>query len=205
MDFKNRIKGSITQTLVKALLQDAGYHIISLGVEEVIREVAALPLSEYKQLELPHVLRKMPDFFVSDQYVERAWLVEVKYRKEWNDRTRTKLGKDIYEQVKSWSPLFLIIFLGTSTKPNNENPANSIGVIKLEYDNGKIVHKWEKRKPLTKNEVPEIVTTDWDDISWGNFSRFQDIFLDVSTRWESQTILQAFNILKSLKAIDFFE
>ena len=139
MDFKNRLKGSVTQTLVKALLEDARYRTIPLGVEEVIREVSVLSQRDYSDLELPEVLRKMPDFFVADKDISKAWLVEVKYRKVWNDEARRKLGKQILEQVKVWNPLFLTVFLGNSVRPGNNNPVHSIGVIKLTCERGKIV------------------------------------------------------------------
>ena len=95
----------MTQTLVKALLEDAGYRTIPLGVEEVIREVSVLSPIDYSGLELPTVFRKMPDFFVADEDISKAWLVEVKYRKVWDDEVRRKLGEQIFEQVKVWKPL----------------------------------------------------------------------------------------------------
>ena len=37
MKFENRLKGNVTQTLISSLLEDAGYRIVPLGVEEVAR------------------------------------------------------------------------------------------------------------------------------------------------------------------------
>lgn len=87
---------------------------------------------------MPTVLKKMPDFFVADPDLSNARLVEVKYRKEWNDEARHKLGNLICEQVKFWHPLFLTVFLGNSVRPGNNNPVHSIGVIKLAYECRKI-------------------------------------------------------------------
>lgn len=195
MDFKNRLKGSVTQTLVKALLDDAGYRTIPLGVEEVIREVSVLPVEDYLDLELPPVLRKLPDFFVADPDISNAWLVEVKYRKEWSDDARQKLGNQIREQVKIWKPLFLTVFLGDSVRPGNDNPVHSIGVIKLTYERGRIVcimRDEETRK-------------DWGEITWGDFRRFQDVFTKVTSQWRNQTIMHALEILRSLRGLDLFE
>jgi hypothetical protein len=195
MDFKNRLKGSVTQTLVKALLEDAGYRTIPLGVEEVIREVSVLPAEEYLDLELPTVLRKMPDFFVAEPDLSNAWLVEVKYRKEWNDEARRRLGNQIREQVKVWKPLFLTVFLGNSARPGNDNPVHSIGVIKLTYERGRIVS-------IMRDEETR---KDWGEITWGDFRRFQDVFKEVTSQWRSQTIMQALGILRSLRGVDLFE
>lgn len=195
MDFKNRLKGSLTQTLVKALLEDAGYRTIPLGVEEVIREVSVLSLRDYRGLELPQVLRKMPDYFVADDEISKAWLVEVKYRKVWNDEVRRKLGEQILEQVNVWKPLFLTVLLGNSVKPDNDSPVHSIGVIKLTYERGKIVC-------ITSDDKKH---KDWSKVTWSDFQRFQDVFSGVGSKWKDQTIMKALCILRSLKGVDLFE
>jgi hypothetical protein len=196
MDFENRLKGTVTQTLVKALLEGARYRTIALGVEEVIREVSVLSEPEYRDLALPTVLKRMPDFFVADPGLSNAWLVEVKYRKKWNEATKRRLGDQILEQVKTWQPLFLTVFLGNSVRSGNDNPVHSIGVIKLIYKNRKIVCV-----KLDKNET----CLDWNDVRWSDFSRFQDVFKKVADQWESQTIMQALEILRSLRGVDLFE
>ena len=195
MDFKNRLKGSLTQALVKALLEDAGYRTIPLGVEVVIREVSVLSLRDYRGLELPQVLRKMPDYFVADDEISKAWLVEVKYRKVWNDEVRRKLGEQILEQVNVWKPLFLTVLLGNSVKPDNDSPVHSIGVIKLTYECGKIVC-------ITSDDKKH---KDWSKVTWSDFQRFQDVFSGVGSKWKDQTIMKALCILRSLKGVDLFE
>ena len=82
MQFANRIKGSVTQTLLRALLEDGGYRIVPFGIEEVWRDLALLNEAEYEGLKLPRTLRQLPDFFVANQSFDLTWLVEVKYRKE---------------------------------------------------------------------------------------------------------------------------
>lgn len=196
MDFENRLKGTVTQTLVKALLEDAGYRTIPLGVEEVIREVSVLSADEYRDLELPTVLRKMPGFFVAEPNLSNAWLVEVKYRKEWNDEARRRLGNQIREQVEAWQPLFLTVFLGNSIRPGNNNPVHSIGVIKLTYERGRIVCIMPDKEETRKY---------WSNVTWDDFSRFQDVFREVTSQWKSQTIMQALGTLRSLRGVDLFE
>ena len=52
MHFDRRIKGAITESLVKTLLEDSDYRVIPLGIEEVVREVISLDEDEYRSLEL---------------------------------------------------------------------------------------------------------------------------------------------------------
>jgi hypothetical protein len=80
MLFSNRLKGGITQALVRALLQDGGYRIVPLGIEEVVREVTVLPPPIYLALGLPALMRSMPDFLVAQADMQRCWLIEVKYK-----------------------------------------------------------------------------------------------------------------------------
>lgn len=195
MDFRNRLKGSVTQTLVKALLEDAGYRTIPLGVEEVIREVSVLSNREYSNIELPEILRKMPDFFVADEGISKAWLVEVKYRKVWSNQVRQKLGEQILEQVKFWNPLFLTVLLGNSVKPDNDSPVHSIGVAKLTYERGKIVCVISDDR---KHK-------DWSEVTWSDFMRFQDVFRGVGSKWKDKTLMKVLVTLRSLKGVDLFE
>jgi hypothetical protein len=138
----------------------------------------------------------MPDFFVAEPDLSNAWLVEVKYRKEWNDESRHRLGNQIREQVKIWQPLFLTVFLGNSVRPGNNNPVHSIGVIKLTYERGRIVCIMPDEEETRKY---------WSDVTWNDFSRFQDVFGEVTSQWKNQTIMQALGILRSLRGVDLFE
>lgn len=72
MEYSNRLKGSVTQALLKSLLADAGYRVVPLGIEEAIREVTSLDKERYSALELPSVLRKMPDFFIADRELQNS-------------------------------------------------------------------------------------------------------------------------------------
>lgn len=203
MDFKNRLKGSITQTLLKALLEDAGYRIVPLDIEEVIREVKDLSASEYNALDLPPVLKKMPDFFVTDKNFEKTWLVEVKYRRRWNEATKTALRREIVEQVKSWQSVYLVVFLGEPAR-DADTPASSIGVLQLIHSERQLFCRRFKSKGFSTHEIEEY-RTPWDEINWGHFDRFQDVFRDIGERWEESTLIKSLSLLESLRRLDLFE
>lgn len=208
MDFKNRLKGTVTQTLVKALLEDAGYRIIPLGIEEVIREVATLPRDAYLALGLSQTLRRMPDFFVAEQDLEKTWLVEVKYRKQWSEKTRASLGRQISEQVRRWGPLHLLVFLGTSTVSGDDQPVYRIGVIKTVYQDGSLFflrHRWKHTAPDLFALEEEWTPTPWNELEWKDFSRVQDEFGQLTKKWKDQTIVKSMSVLQSLPDLDLFE
>lgn len=104
MKYSNRLKGSITQALVRSLLIDAGITIVPLGIEEVIRELSDMPQKQYNALNLPYPLKTLPDFFAINVDRLESWLLEVKFRRTWNSDVQDELYYTLYEQVKSWSP-----------------------------------------------------------------------------------------------------
>lgn len=197
MLFSNRLKGNITQSLVRALLQDGGYRIVPLGIEEVVREVAVLPQDQYTALGLPNVLRSMPDFFVSQADMQSCWLVEVKYRKTWNDATRKTLGDQIKPQVEAWGLVYLIVFLGSSAKKDTSLPSSWFGVHKLAIREGEL---WTLQKDGTPYKK-------WDELLWQHFYRVQDFFpaLSGKPQFEQQTLQQVRSILPQLADLNVFE
>ena len=203
MDFKNRLKGTVTQTLLKALLEDAGYRVVPLGIEGVIREVTALPIQSYAALGLSLTLRKLPDFFVADATLKEHWLVEVKYRKQWDAETRKALGKELSEQVAQWQPVLLVVFLGTPITEGNDTPAASFRVVRLLKDDTGL-HTIQEWTDFLSNEAHQR-RVEWGQIEWGTFTRFQDEFVDVTARWGDATLIKVASLLPGLKALDLFE
>lgn len=53
MDFANRIKKEMSEGVVRAILTHAGYRVVGLGVEKVVREVECLSAQEYIHLAFP--------------------------------------------------------------------------------------------------------------------------------------------------------
>lgn len=197
MQFANRVKGSVTQALLRALLEDGGYRIVPFGIEEVWRDLALLNEAEYAGLKLPRTLRQLPDFFVASQSFDLTWLVEVKYRKEWSDKVREALGRQLKDQVTNWSPLYLMVFLGTAAKRNEKAPSSWMGMLRLELEHGDLVAK----------SLDGTQTTSWGQVTWKTFLKIQRVFTALSERekWHEQTICKVQALLPQLAALDVFE
>jgi hypothetical protein len=197
MQFANRIKGSVTQSLLRALLEDSGYRIVPFGIEEVWRELSLLSESEYLALRLPIKLRQLQDFFVASQSFKRTWLVEVKYRKEWSEEVRETLGLQLKDQVASWSPLYLMMFLGKAAKRNAGTPSAWMGMLRLEVEDGELVAR----------SLDGTRSTSWDKVTWETFCRIQSVFTTLSDRdkWHEQTLCKVQSLLPQLAALDVFD
>lgn len=199
MSFDTRLKGKITQGLFQTLLEDVKYRIVPLGIEEVIREVQAVEAAEYSKLELSTTLRRLPDFFIALPDLSKSWLVEVKYRKSWNDWTRDQLGDQLREQVRQWMPLYLVVFIGEAARPN-ETPASNLGVFKaVIQDNQLGIIRRGPNGNSSSEETRDIEKfIPWKEVTWNHILRFQDVFSDVSERWEDQTLIKAIKVMKGL-------
>jgi hypothetical protein len=192
MDYPNRLKGSVTQSLVRALLSDAGLSVVPLGIEEVIREMADLDAQRYADLGLPMQLRKMPDFFAANADRSKSWLIEVKFRRTWNDQTRDELLETLAEQLKCWSPIHLILFWGETPSHFPGQPSSWIKAAKLVWEEGELwIHKTDGGK------------TRWRECSWKDLDRIQDVFPSLNSRgaWNAAVLDLTIQVSRGLVAI----
>jgi hypothetical protein len=198
MDFKNRLKGSLTQTLFRSLLVDAGYYVVPLGVEEVIREVNSLSQPQYQNLELPSVLRRMPDFFVADKNYEKYFLIEVKFRRSWNSFTREQLRENLYAQAQTWGKILLFVLLGETARPNSPTESNAqfIGAIWVYSSAGKLHYEG------INHHTDDPKTDSWDNLDWNHFYNIQQLFPELIEK--NKSVTQVRHMLKQLRDLDFF-
>jgi len=85
----------MTEGIIRAILVDAGYRVIGLGIENVIRETECLTALEYAGLDFPKAMRSLPDLLVMNREQNEKFLVEVKFRSCWN----CEIFEEISEQV----------------------------------------------------------------------------------------------------------
>lgn len=112
MEFINRLKGQLTESIVKALFEDAKYRVIPSGVEHLIRETACMSKHGYRNLKLSESIKKLPDFIVLDKAQEQYFPIEVKYRKRWDQTILTNPYPDIKGQVELLGEMVLIVSIG---------------------------------------------------------------------------------------------
>ncbi|MBA3766438.1 MAG: hypothetical protein H0W99_05515 [Acidobacteria bacterium] len=112
MEFSNILKGQITQSLLKTLMERVGYRVTRLGVEELFGEIKYLSLERYMALGLPLNLRYLPDLLVADPDMLKVWLVEVKFRREFNEQAIDSLYRDLKKQREHWPNSYAVIMIG---------------------------------------------------------------------------------------------
>ncbi|PZV08631.1 MAG: hypothetical protein DCF32_04385 [Leptolyngbya sp.] len=207
MDYRNRLKGAVTQALKKSLLIDAGYHVVPLGIEDVIREVNLLDKKNYLGWNLPAPLRKMPDFFVVDKDYKRHYLVEVKYRRVWDEAAFKRLYQGLLEQVRCWGNIFLLAVSCDSNNPSAaETPAQFIrcAVLSNEIEtNGDMLHI-EGKDPATDGTISMYLDERYFP-EWNYLYRAQEVFGEISRQGNEQTLEKTKEILKGLRNLDVFD
>ena len=188
MDFSNRLKGAVTQSVIQALLEGAGYRVMPLGIEEILRELKALSRKQYMDLELPEVLRQIPDFFISEEKFDQTWLLEVKYRRRWDENVRAELKETMKKQIANWDSVYVALILGERAK-ESQMPSANIGVVKLFDYGGELAARGEEEDWVF-----------WDDLKWQQFSRLQDVFpaLKNADQYEQGTLWQTLNVIDQL-------
>jgi hypothetical protein len=182
--FENMLKGNIAQTLFKTLLEDAGYSVVPFGVEGVYREIR--DLTTY--VPLPPALQKMPDFVVTNKAKNEIYLVEVKYRKEWDIPILGKLGERLQEQFCHWNPLYLVFFVGEIEERHKPVLMPIISKI-IEYDN--VTHVELK----DGEEYPIEMSSP---CSWKSLN---EVFTDISAERLKENLEKISKLLELLKGI----
>ena len=102
MRFASIVKGQLTQSLIKALFERAGYRVTRFGIEELFYEIVRLEKEQYLQLGLPKQLRYLPDLLIATPEVTSAFLVEVKFRRSFNQQTSSELYHILRRQFSYW-------------------------------------------------------------------------------------------------------
>ena len=190
MEFSNRIKGTVSEALLQAILEDAGYRIIALGVEEILREVKPLRVQQYVELNLPEVVCRLPDFFVADRDLTQWWLMEVKYRRRW-EQARIDLESELVSQLRHFSPLHVLICVAESGQTNESNPPAWFRIATLELDaSNRVAIRYPSGSLGLLREA-----------DWHTLHRVQDIFVQVGDRWPEQTLRKAKMVMQSLREL----
>ncbi len=105
IDFRDAVKAQITQAVLAALLERCGYRITRLGIEELFGEVKFKELAQYREMALPEQLRCLPDLLVASAAENRALLVEVKYRRSFDERSAHN------RQRKHWPEAYAVLMI----------------------------------------------------------------------------------------------
>lgn len=195
MEFKNIVKGQITQTLVKTLFERAGYRVERFGVEELFNEVIHLSEDEYKKLGLPAPLRKLPDLLVADSTLQKAWLLEVKFRKHLTKEVAHELHQSFKAQFKYWPGAISLVVIGEH--PNKWSTDNGGNRFIQDYIRIVTPSNIEKLvKPLGGNRAATF-----EQRVWNSMTEPQHVFkalLDSGTLKESDALIKTIRQLSEL-------
>lgn len=172
-------------------MEDVGYNVVPFGVEEVFREVkdfhnnGTLPA-------LPMALKKMPDFIVVSPEKERIYMVEVKYRKCWNEETRAELAEKLKDQLSVWDPIYLMLFIGETVEDLGSSPSQIARI-------SKITMKEDLLYILNYPDEKEEKTFPWDNVEFGKLLYLQSIFKKLDEKKSERTIAKMMPLIKILR------
>lgn len=157
MDFENRIKGYVTETLIEGILSDAGYRVLRIGLEKQALDRLLIDTEPDDFVTVPRAIRTMPDFLVLGD--DKPRLVEIKYRSEW-ESSRAKLGEKIAPQLDLFPNMVVIVCCGRPPEGRLSNRAmDHLKVIRPSLDpHGRVCHtsKQQGCKPLAETPWAQL-------------------------------------------------
>lgn len=164
MKFEDRVAKEMTEGMVKAILEEAGYRVIDSGIEDVIRELSCLSGLEYGLLRYPKAMTRLPDFTVMNREQTEKFLVEVKYRSQWGK----SLIVSVAEQVQLLGEMVLVsINSAPQTITNHQIPSTYLRCCRLRYLDGEydIQLKYEDANGWNHywRSVDELMAQDYPD------------------------------------------
>ncbi|MSQ11568.1 MAG: hypothetical protein EXR48_02545 [Dehalococcoidia bacterium] len=130
LEFTNVLKGVVTQTLLMALLERGGYRVTRLGIEELFGEVKHIDIQQHMGLNLPLQLRFLPDLLVAEKDMTQVFLVEVKFRKTFNQSTVESLHEELKKQHEYWPQAYAVIMIAEPFVTDGKFHQDHIRVLK---------------------------------------------------------------------------
>ncbi len=115
-------------------MERGGYRVTRLGIEELFGEIKHLDLNQYMRLNLPLELRSLPDLLIADSNTRNAFLVEVKFRKKFDENSAKLLYDELTEQRKYWPQTYVVILISNSLIPDGTFHQDYIRVLKSSDD-----------------------------------------------------------------------
>jgi hypothetical protein len=137
-------KGRFAETIVSTLLEYAGYRVIRLGVEETVSEVKAVVARNEASLKLPDQLRRAPDFVVIDPNSGECTLLEVKFRRIFDNATAESLYEPLLAQSALWpGTVTAIVCADAQDRFADKGLRNFLGCLRTE-DLGRLIETHDK-------------------------------------------------------------
>lgn len=143
LEFSNVIKALTTQSLLATLLERGGYRVTRLGIEELFGEVKHLDQQQYLGLKLPEALRFLPDLLVANRDMTEAFLVEVKYRRRFDDDGRRSLYEELSRQRHYWPQSHAVLMIGEPFVENGRFHQDYIRVIPANEQDRLVDDPWK--------------------------------------------------------------
>jgi len=130
IDFRDAVKAQIAQAVLATLLERCGYRITRLGIEELFGEVKFKELAQYRELALPAQLRCLPDLLVASPAENRAFLVEVKYRRSFDEPSARWLFEAINRQRRHWPEAHAVLMISQPFRSSDKFHQDYIRVLR---------------------------------------------------------------------------
>ncbi|MBO9519442.1 MAG: hypothetical protein J7493_15375 [Porphyrobacter sp.] len=173
MDFSNRLKKEMSEGIVRAVLEDAGYRVTDFGIEKLVPGLNRHTRKQYEALAFPTTIRKLPDFIVTAGDEQSKQLVEVKYRTAW----QLEVLSDLREQVEAMREIVLVSFNASAPNPRGfiDSPARFLRCCRLRCEDGRYEAELRGRDAPGRAWY-SVDSLGSDDALWWQMSPLREVF-----------------------------
>ena len=109
-NFDDLVKGQVTQTLFRTVLESFGYRVHPMGVEVLVPELET-PDGNKIRSKLPQRLRFLPDFLVIDQDSGETYLTEIKFRRTLSVLSLRSVQAEIEQRRPFWPEVHTVLMI----------------------------------------------------------------------------------------------
>lgn len=169
--FDDLVKGQVTQTILRAVLERVGYRVYPLGIEELVPELCR-DVGHALRGNLPERLRFLPDFMIIDPESSGVYLAEVKFRRRLSEDSLRSVSRELLQRRQFW-------------------PETSTVLMVAESDGDRGFHQDHIRVITSTLGERELLGQQPLRTQWENLPQLQQVFRRIQGSFDNQQVVDA--------------
>jgi len=154
-------------------------------------------MEAYKNLHFSNAVRFLPDFCILDQTQKHKFIVEVKYRWNWDGN----ILKEVSNQVRMFEDMILVVFIGNPPDVKYTRPSAYVRCCKMYMNEQKQVCAEIKESnggDAIKTKTIFVEQADLSKLNWWDLRILQNYFSDLKISKEEGSLVKAIKAINGI-------